>query len=47
MKHTSEVDEKGNEISRTDYDVLKNGTGDEKYSIIYEAFDDHGNWTKS
>lgn len=42
------LDEKGNEIERTDAAVLnyQQAEGDRKYSIKYEAFDEKGNWTK-
>ncbi len=46
QKYLSTLDDKGNEIERTDFDVLGNQTGDSKYSVKYESFDEKGNWTK-
>jgi hypothetical protein len=47
MKFLYKLDEKGNKIERTDVDVLKiRGGVDTHYTIRYESFDDHGNWTK-
>jgi hypothetical protein len=47
MKFLYKLDGKGNEIARAEVDVLKiYGGVDEHYSLRYESFDEHGNWTK-
>lgn len=45
QKYISVIDENGNEIEKTDYDVAAGVYGDRKYSYAYE-FDPHGNWVK-
>jgi hypothetical protein len=47
QKYLSTLDDKGNEIERTNFDVLGlERDGDTKYSIKYDSFDEQGNWTK-
>lgn len=47
MKFVYRLDEKGNEIERTDVDVLGLYKGeDRKYQLRYESVDTQGNWTK-
>ena len=46
-KHLYILDEKGNEIERTDFkDPLRAGKDDIKWVYTYDAFDEKGNWTK-
>ncbi len=47
QKYISFLDDKGNEIERTNVDVFQSQTDDDKkYSIKYDSFDEKGNWTK-
>jgi hypothetical protein len=47
QKHLAVLDDKGNEIERTRFNVSGIQTdGDIKYSIEYDSFDEKGNWTK-
>jgi len=45
QRYLSKFDSKGNEIERIDADALHQN-GERKYTLEYESFDDHGNWTK-
>jgi hypothetical protein len=46
MKFVYKLDDKGNAIAEFEPDVLKI-YGDKRYTIKYEAYDNHGNWTKA
>jgi hypothetical protein len=47
QKYLSTLDDKGNEVERTNFNVLGiQRDGDTKYSIKYDSFDEKGNWTK-
>jgi hypothetical protein len=47
QKYLSILDDKGNEVERTNFNVLgMDRDGDTKYSIKYDSFDEQGNWTK-
>jgi hypothetical protein len=47
QKYLSVLDDKGNEVERTNFNVLGlDRDGDTKYSIKYDSFDEQGNWTK-
>lgn len=47
QKYLSILDDKGNEVERTNFNVLGiQRDGDSKYTIKYDSFDEKGNWTK-
>lgn len=47
QKYLTVLDDNGNEVERTNFNVLGiQRDGDSKYSIKYDSFDEKGNWTK-
>lgn len=47
QKYIYVLDDKGNEVERTDFDAFKNPpVVKNKYSYKYDSFDEKGNWTK-
>lgn len=46
MKTLYVLNSEGDEVERTEVNVLGNRSGDDKYLLRYESFDVKGNWTK-